>query len=141
RHPDHRRRQIWRQRRSPGGYRRCERAAPACPKPRHPKPRGRHVAGHRAATAPYAGDLGFARVCRRCGRSLWRARSAAMRRAYTRVETRKVDGGWGVALDGRPMRTPGKNELVLPSKALAAAIAAEWDAQREEIHPATMPLF
>ena len=64
-----------------------------------------------------------------------------MRRAYTRVETRKVDGGWGVALDGRPMRTPGKNELVLPSEALAAAIAAEWDAQREEIHPATMPLF
>jgi len=64
-----------------------------------------------------------------------------MRRAYTRVETRKVDGGWGVALDGRPMRTPGKNELVLPSEALAAAIAAEWDAQREEIRPATMPLF
>ena len=64
-----------------------------------------------------------------------------MRRAYVRVETRPLDSGWGVALDGRPMRTPGKNELVLPSEALAAAIAAEWDAQREEIRPATMPLF
>ena len=69
-----------------------------------------------------------------------------MKRVYTRVETRPVDdrggdGGWGVALDGKPMRTPGKNELVLPNEALAAAIAAEWEAQREEIRPATMPLF
>jgi chaperone required for assembly of F1-ATPase len=63
-----------------------------------------------------------------------------MKRVYARVETRPVEGGWGVALDGRPMRTPGKNELVLPNEALAAAIAAEWDAQREEIRPATMPL-
>src|SRR5579864_8386893 len=63
-----------------------------------------------------------------------------MKRVYTRVESRPVDGGWGVALDGRPMRTPGKNELVLPSEALAAAIAAEWHAQRDEIRPATMPL-
>jgi chaperone required for assembly of F1-ATPase len=64
-----------------------------------------------------------------------------MIRVYTRVGTRPVDGGWGVALDGRPMRTPGKNPLVLPTEALAAAIAAEWDAQEGEIRPATMPLF
>jgi chaperone required for assembly of F1-ATPase len=63
-----------------------------------------------------------------------------VKRVYTRVETRPADGGWGIALNGRPMRTPGKNALVLPSEALAAAIAAEWDAQREEIRPATMPL-
>jgi chaperone required for assembly of F1-ATPase len=64
-----------------------------------------------------------------------------MKRVYTNVATRPHDGGWGVALDGRPMRTPGKNPLVLPGEALAAAIAAEWEAQREEIRPATMPLF
>jgi chaperone required for assembly of F1-ATPase len=65
-----------------------------------------------------------------------------MKRLYTKVETRQFDGGrWGVTLDGRTMRTPGKNELRLPSAALAAAIAAEWGAQREEIRPATMPLF
>jgi chaperone required for assembly of F1-ATPase len=74
-----------------------------------------------------------------------------MKRVYQRVTTRPVDvdlqptglsrGGWGLALDGRPLRTPGKNALVLPSEALALAIAAEWDAQREEIRPATMPLF
>lgn len=64
-----------------------------------------------------------------------------MKRVYTRVETLPLDGGWGVALDGRLMRTPGKNELRLPSAALTASIAAEWDAQQVEIRPATMPLF
>jgi chaperone required for assembly of F1-ATPase len=74
-----------------------------------------------------------------------------MKRVYKEVTTRPVDeglqptglsrGGWGLALDGRPMGTPGKNALVLPTEALALAIAAEWDAQREEIRPATMPLF
>jgi chaperone required for assembly of F1-ATPase len=66
-----------------------------------------------------------------------------VKRLYTRVETRPVHdgGGWGVALDGKRVRTPGKNELRLPSAALAGAIAAEWEAQREEIRPATMPLF
>ena len=63
-----------------------------------------------------------------------------MKRVYTRVETRAAEGGWSIALDGKSMRTPGKNGLVVPSQALAAAIAAEWDAQQTEIRPATMPL-
>lgn len=63
-----------------------------------------------------------------------------MKRVYKSVETRPSDGGWGIALDGRPMRTPAKRELVVPSAALASAIAAEWDAQQGEIRPATMPL-
>jgi chaperone required for assembly of F1-ATPase len=63
-----------------------------------------------------------------------------MRRVYATVETRPVDECWGVALDGKPVRTPAKFELAVPSLALAAAIAAEWDAQREEIRPETMPL-
>ena len=63
-----------------------------------------------------------------------------MKRVYQKATTRPVEGGWGIALDGKPMRTPGRNDLVLPSEALAAAIAAEWDAQHHEIHPATMPL-
>ncbi len=64
-----------------------------------------------------------------------------MKRVYKQVTTRAVDGGWNVALDGRPLRTPGKAELIVPSEALAAAIAAEWEAQQDEIRPATMPLF
>ena len=63
-----------------------------------------------------------------------------MRRVYKSVATRVAEGGWGVALDGRPLRTPAKRELVVPSEPLAAAIAAEWDAQVHDIRPATMPL-
>jgi chaperone required for assembly of F1-ATPase len=63
-----------------------------------------------------------------------------MKRVYKEVTTRPAEAGWGVVLDGRPMRTPGKNELAVPSEKLAVAIAAEWDAQQGEIRPATMPL-
>jgi chaperone required for assembly of F1-ATPase len=63
-----------------------------------------------------------------------------MRRVYREVTTRPAEGGWGIAFDGRPMRTPARHELVVPSAALATAIAAEWDAQQDEIRPATMPL-
>jgi len=63
-----------------------------------------------------------------------------MKRVYKKTAARPADGGWGVALDGRSMRTPAKHELVVPSIALADAIAAEWDAQQDDIRPATMPL-
>src|SRR5260370_32294453 len=63
-----------------------------------------------------------------------------MKRGYRTVVTAPHECGWGVALDGKPLRTPGKNALIVPSEALAAAIAAEWEAQRDEIRPATMPL-
>jgi chaperone required for assembly of F1-ATPase len=63
-----------------------------------------------------------------------------MRRVYKDVETRPLDNSWGVALDGKPLRTPATLELAVPNEVLASAIAAEWDAQQEEIRPATMPL-
>ena len=46
----------------------------------------------------------------------------------------------GIALDGRPVRTPGRAPLVLPTRALAEAIAAEWRAVGETIDPRAMPL-
>lgn len=49
-------------------------------------------------------------------------------------------GAWEVRLDGRPLRTPGRAPLALRSRALADAVAAEWDAQVEEIRPDTMPM-
>ena len=64
-----------------------------------------------------------------------------MKRVYKRVTSGPADGGFGVALDGRPLRTPGKVPLVVPSAALAAAIATEWDAQEGELRPAAMPLY
>jgi len=49
-------------------------------------------------------------------------------------------GGFTVLLDGRPLRTPAKVPLVVPAEALAAAIAAEWQAQEGEVDPQAMPL-
>lgn len=67
--------------------------------------------------------------------SEWKAR-----RFWKSAETRSAGDGWEVALDGRPLRTPGKLPLVLPSRALAQAIAEEWDAQHDVIDPNRMPL-
>lgn len=50
-------------------------------------------------------------------------------------------GGYGVALDGRPIRTPGGAPLTVSNAALAEAIAVEWTAQEDEIHPPTMPMM
>ncbi|WP_294320707.1 ATP12 family protein [uncultured Sphingomonas sp.] len=46
----------------------------------------------------------------------------------------------GIALDGRPVRTPGRLPLVAPFPALAEAIAGEWRAVGETIDPRAMPL-
>ena len=46
----------------------------------------------------------------------------------------------GVTLDGRPVRTPARTLLTVPTDALAAAIADEWNAQGEQIDPRAMPL-
>jgi chaperone required for assembly of F1-ATPase len=47
--------------------------------------------------------------------------------------------GFGVALDTRTLNTPGKRPLIVPTRALAEAVAAEWHAQGEQIDPSTMP--
>ncbi len=62
------------------------------------------------------------------------------RRFWTQATARPVDAGFEVALDDRPLRTPGKLPLIMPTLALAQAIAAEWDAQTEVVDPLTMPL-
>lgn len=64
-----------------------------------------------------------------------------MKRFYKTVSTGPATGGgFVVLLDDRPVRTPGKNLMAMPNLKLAAAIGAEWDAQNDEIDPATMPL-
>lgn len=64
-----------------------------------------------------------------------------MKRVYRAVAVAPGDGGWQVMLDSRVLHTPAKAPLLLPNRALAAAVAAEWDAQVETIVPATMPLM
>jgi chaperone required for assembly of F1-ATPase len=67
-------------------------------------------------------------------------RPALRRRFYDKVGTVSDAGGYAVRLDGKPVRTPAGRILAAPSAALAQALAAEWDAQRDLIDPARMPL-
>lgn len=62
------------------------------------------------------------------------------RRFYKAVTVSSADTGFGIALDGRAARSPGKRQLVVPSRPLAQAVAAEWEAQGDEILAETMPL-
>jgi chaperone required for assembly of F1-ATPase len=63
-------------------------------------------------------------------------------RRFYREAAAVADGDvWRIALDGKVVKTPARNPLSLPTKALAEAIAAEWDAQDAKIKPDTMPLM
>jgi len=62
------------------------------------------------------------------------------KRFYKTVATEDKGRGAVLALDGKPIRTPGKAAFALPSRGLAEAVAAEWRAQGERIDPSTMPL-
>jgi chaperone required for assembly of F1-ATPase len=63
-----------------------------------------------------------------------------MRRFYREVTIEPGEGPAGVLLDGRPVLTPARHVLRLPTRALAEAVAAEWAAQGERIEPHAMPL-
>lgn len=63
-----------------------------------------------------------------------------MKRFYTDVAVVPSDGGWTIQLDGRPIRTPARAQLALPTPTLAEAVAAEWRRQGETVDPATMPM-
>ncbi|MCR9149441.1 MAG: ATPase [Rhodobacteraceae bacterium] len=64
----------------------------------------------------------------------------AAKRFWKTASATREAGGHGVALDGRPVRTPAKAPLVVPTRSLAEAIAGEWQAQGEAIDPRGMPL-
>lgn len=59
-----------------------------------------------------------------------------MKRFYKQVSVENAEGGWQVLLDGRPVKTPGRRAQLVPTRALAEAMAAEWAAQGETIDPA-----
>lgn len=66
--------------------------------------------------------------------SEWRAR-----RFWETATPVPCDGGFGVELDGRSVRTPAKAHLVMPTHGFAQAVAAEWMAQGDTIDPLSMP--
>lgn len=62
------------------------------------------------------------------------------KRFYERVSVELKDGDYAVLLDGRSIKTPGRNALVFKKEMIAEGVAAEWELQDKEIDPGTMPL-
>ncbi len=64
-----------------------------------------------------------------------------MKRFYNLAQVVEASpGSWQITLDGKPLQTPQKRVLAMPSANLAAAIAAEWNGQGDTVDMQTMPL-
>ena len=63
-----------------------------------------------------------------------------MKRFWKDVAAEREAGGWVIKLDDRPVRTPARETLVVPSQGLADAIAEEWRDVADDIDPRAMPL-
>src|ERR1700709_780108 len=67
-------------------------------------------------------------------------RGPRRKRFYAQAGVAETPEGFGITLDGKPVRTPSRRLLVAPRREIAEAIVAEWDAQKEIMDPTTMPL-
>ena len=63
-----------------------------------------------------------------------------MKRFYKAAVAAPIEGGWQVTLDGRGVKTPNGKQQVVPTPALAEALATEWATQGEEIEPTSLVL-
>lgn len=63
-----------------------------------------------------------------------------MRRFWKEVTVEQSTFGHAVRLDGRPVKTPKRNELALPTKKLADGVVAEWQAVEKTVDPILMPM-
>jgi chaperone required for assembly of F1-ATPase len=63
-----------------------------------------------------------------------------VKRFWKEVAVEADGAGWGIRLDGRPVRTPARAHLVLPTRALADAVADEWRSVDDTVDPRAMPL-
>ncbi len=63
-----------------------------------------------------------------------------LKRFWEQAEVVAEATGFAVQLDGRGVKTPAKAPLVLPTRAMADAVAGEWAAQVERIDPLSMPV-
>jgi chaperone required for assembly of F1-ATPase len=78
---------------------------------------------------------------RQPGKAPGREQTSKLKRFYKAVTVEARGGsGFAVLLDRRMIKTPGKRELLLPTRTLADAVAAEWIAQGLVIAPLTMPM-
>ena len=67
-------------------------------------------------------------------------RPALPKRFYADAGVEERDGAFVLTLDGKPGRTPARNLIATPTRALGEALAEEWRAQVATIDPARMPL-
>ena len=67
-------------------------------------------------------------------------RGPQRKRFYASAGIGEGKSGFSITLDGKPIKTPSGRPVMVPSRSIADAIAAEWNAQTEAIHPLTMPL-
>lgn len=63
----------------------------------------------------------------------------AARRFWSDVAVAETEGGYAIHLDARPVRTPAKAPLILPTRGFAEAVAKEWAVQGDIIEPRRMP--
>ena len=62
-----------------------------------------------------------------------------MKRFWEEAAVVEAEGGFGVTLDARALKTPARVALVVPTRTLAEAIATEWAAAGETVDPRAMP--
>ncbi len=62
-----------------------------------------------------------------------------LKRFWEQAHVVKAEGGYTITLDERPLKTPMKRPLIVPSEMLAAEIAAEWQAIEGKVDHATLP--
>lgn len=63
----------------------------------------------------------------------------AMKRFWDAATVARDEDGFAILLDGRPVKTPAKRPLVVPSEVMARRIAEEWAAQEKTVDPTRMP--
>lgn len=63
-----------------------------------------------------------------------------MKRFWKDVSVEQEGKDWSIRLDERPVKTPARVPLSLPTEALAKAIGEEWSGVEGEIDPRAMPL-
>jgi chaperone required for assembly of F1-ATPase len=68
------------------------------------------------------------------------AGASRRKRFYTRVGINADANGHAITLDDKTVRTPSRNLLTVPMRAISDVMAAEWDAQQEFIDPLSMPV-
>ena len=66
-------------------------------------------------------------------------RTPRRKRFYAHAGVTEATAGFAVTLDDKPIRTPSSRQMLAPTRQIADAIAAEWEAQKETIDPLTMP--